>query len=789
MPPTSGRASTPRPLRTRTELQSVRPSAESRRTGKASVPTPHPQAPMIRSPVVSRPAPRRFSALLLPAVIAALTGACDPPSGPAGSTPNTSASTAAATPPPAPPSSAKAALPPPVSREGQALARSPSAPVLFLADEDHAVLRRVPLTDTLLKPPPITDPPTVARVDAGEAKFPMPGRPAQVIALADRVLVTVRDPGLLLVLDAADPAKEIARVAVPADAWGLAVSPDLGTAYVTSAWTHSLTAVDLAAARVRWSVDTAREPRGVAASPDGKTVYVNHLVGAPLTVVDVTGEREVTPTRLPFPPDPLRTRYNETISASLGYAVLLAPDGRRLYVARHALGAASAWQGSPTIDVVSTVTNAPIAAVRKAPPFGTLTTDELKSNTWDADEAGLRVGTSTIPMVQPRAIAYRRKTHHLLVASEGTAALVELDALSIAPALQRNRVYQLGGLAPEKPTDIMIPPHCGAPTGVALSADDEVAFAYCRSTDNLVAVRLTPDGARELREETSFVAKATWNRRESTWGPFAYAKLDVAPTAPEDEELALGRRLFYDANDPVVSGGMGCAGCHPEGRDDAHTWRELKKYSTDKLPTFIAGPSIAPQDERTDGIHHGVARQTPMLAGRVDAVGPYGWHAESADLVGRIKAGFSLHRWWDFPADGLTMRRRAQPIAVFLRKGLVPPPREARARTAEEARGEEIFMSPKAQCATCHAPKTGFTDRSANLPLRGFKAPRFFDEDPNRAYKVPSLLFVGGTPPYYHDGSVETLEDLIVKNADRMGRTSHLSDEELRALVAYLRTL
>lgn len=742
---------------------------------------------MIRSPVVSRPAPRRLSALLLP-IAAVFIGACDPPSSPTGTTPGPSSSTAATpTAPPAPPSSAKVALPPPVSREGQALARHPTSPVLFLADEDHAVLRRIPLTDTLLKPPPITDPPTVARVDAGEAKFPMPGRPAQVIALADRLLVTIRDPGLLLVLDAADPAKEIARVAVPADAWGLAVSPDLATAYVTSAWTHALTAVDLAAGRVRWSVDTAREPRGVAASPDGKTVYVNHLVGAPLTVADVSGEPKLT--RLPLPPDPLRTRYNETLSASLGYAVLLSPDGRRLFVARHALGAAGAWQGSPTIDVVSTVTGAPIAAVRKAPPFGTLTKDELTTNTWDADEAGFRVGTSTMPMVQPRAIAYRRKTHHLLVASEGTATVVELDALSIAPALQRNRVYRLGGLAPEKPTEIMIPPHCGAPTGLVLSADDEVAFAYCRSTDNLVAVRLTADGAREHRDETEFVANATWNRRESPWGPFAYAKLDVGSPAPEDEELALGRRLFYDANDQVVSGGMGCAGCHPEGRDDAHTWREIKKYSFDKFPTFIAGPSVAPTDDRTDGVRYGMARQTPMLAGRVDAVGPYGWHAESADLVGRIKAGFTLHRWWEFLADGQTMRRRAQPIAVFLRKGVVPPPREPRARTAEEARGEEIFMSPKAQCATCHTPKTGFTDRSANLPLRGFKAPRFFDEDPNRAYKVPSLLFVGGTPPYYHDGSVETLEDLIFKNADRMGRTSHLSDEELRALVAYLKTL
>jgi len=623
----------------------------------------------------------------------------------------------------------------------------------------------------------------VAELEATETVFALPGRPAQVLALADKILVTVREPGLLLILDAADPNREMARVSLPADAWGLAVSPDLGTAYVTSAWTHKLSAVDLAAKQLKWSLDTAREPRGVAAAPDGKTVYVSHLVDAPLTAVDVSGAPQAT--RFALPPDPLRTHYNETIRAALAYATILSPDGRRLFVARHALGSGPAWQGNPTIDVVSTTTRTPIAPTRALPIMGTLSQEELTVQEWTSDGAGPRVSTYSSSWVQPRAMAYRQKTQHLLVASEGMAVLAELDARSIAPGLQHNRLYRLGGVPPKEPTKIQIPPYCGAPTGVALSADEAVAWVYCRSTDNLVAVRLTPDGARELRDETEYVEHGQMKRRESAWGPFARARFAVSAEA---EDMTLGRRLFYDATEPVVSGGMGCAGCHPEGRDDGHVWRELKKYDWDKLPTFIAGPSIAPTEERKDNLRWGMARQTPMLAGRVDALGPYGWHAESPELISRIKAGFSLHRWWDHQTDGLTMRRRAEPLAVFLRKGLVPPPREERPLSAEEERGKQIFMSDKAQCATCHVPKSGFTDRSA-LPLRGFKAPRFFDEDPNRNYKVPSLLFVSGTPPYYHDGSVETLDDLIDKNFDRMGRTSHLSAEERKALVAYLRTL
>lgn len=702
------------------------------------------------------------------------------PSGSAASAPS---ATASASPEAESPAAAKGA---PISAEGQALARSPTAPVLYVADEDHNVLRRVALTDALTRPPPLADPPAVAAINAEETSIPMPGRPAQVVALADTILVTVRDPGQLVVLgvDKPDAApREIARVALPADAWGLAVSPDLRTAYVTHAWTHKLSAVDLTQNKLKWTIDTDREPRGVSASKDGKLVYITHLVGAPITMVDVSAEPRAT--RITLPADPLRTLLKETVPASLGYAAILSPDGRRLYVARHALGSGGAWEGSPTVDVLSTVTNTPIAPARSLPALGTLAKDDLEQLSWIADSAGMRVGTWSGAWAQPRAIAYRKKTNHLLIASEGMSLLSELDALAVAPGLQQNRLYRLGGLTPTDPTQIQIPPNCGAPTGVVLSEDEDVAWVYCRSTDNLAAVRLTPDGMREDRSETTLLEGQKWKVKLSTWGPFAYAKLSV-PAAPED--LALGRRLFYDATEPIISGGLACAGCHPEGRDDGHIWREIKQSTSDVPATFIAGPSLANTDGLPEGVKYGYARQTPMLVGRVDASGPYGWHAESATLEARIRAGFRLHRARQEPADGLSMHRRAAPLIVFLRTGLVAPPKEARDLTAEEQRGKEIFDSSKAQCATCHAPKTAFTDRSS-LPLRGFKALPLFDEDPNRAYKVPSLLFVGGSPPYYHDGSAGTLEELIDKNYDRMGRTTHLTAEERGALVAYLKTL
>lgn len=676
-----------------------------------------------------------------------------------------------------------AAAPAPLARrEGQALVRAPNEAALYLADEETKALRRVALTPDLTEAPPFADPPSIHFGDAVEARVELPGRPAQVFATGDRVLVTVRDPGLLMVFSTGSAPKELGRVALPYDAWGLAVSPDASVAYVTSAWTHKLTRIDLASLRVTWSVDVAREPRGVTVTADGAQVFVSHLIGADLTRIDVAADPKVV--RVNFPADPLRTfAGDKTVSASLGYAAILSPDGHRLFVARHALGALWSWQGNSTVDVLSTVTGAPVVAPRGGKPYGQVTTETLKDGPRWADHAGA-IGQESGTFFQPRALVYRRKTNHLLVASEGQARLAELDALSSAPGMIVNRFYRLGGLAPKEPTKIQIPPHCGAPSGIALSEGEDVAWVYCRTTDNVVAVRLTPDGARSVSSEISYVANGAYHDKLSPWGPFAYARLAV-PEAKESQ--ALGRRLFFDAEEPVVSGNMACAGCHPDGRDDGHVWREVQPRSPSPGETghFRAGPSLAIGLEPDP---YGVARQTPMLAGRVNAIGPYGWHGESATLVDRIKAGFKLHRQYgNVLTDGATLRMRAEPLAEYLRTGLVPPPREAREQGEQEQKGKGVFESPKTRCLTCHI-KGEFTDRSTT-PLRGFKVLPYFDEDPRRDYKVPSLVYVGSTAPYYHDGSMATLEDLVERNLDRMGKTSHLTAEERAQLVAYLKTL
>jgi hypothetical protein len=730
-------------------------------------------------------------AVILSLALAVLGVACsprrEPPAG-ASSSPVEAAR-------PAPGADAAAPVTPALAvREGGALVRSPDGAALYLADEDHAVLRRLPLPIDEATPP---------------LAFPLPGRPAQALGIDDRVLVTIRDPGLLLVLrHRGGELHEEARVALPADAWGLAVTADGARALVSSAWTRRVSLVDLAARRVRWSVEVEREPRGIAVRGDGSAAWVTHLVGTELTMIEDLDAAHPTVRRLALPADPLRAPagQQDRVGASLGYAAVLSADEGRLFVARHALGGLgwAAWSGTATVDVLATAAGEPLAPVRTGPGFATARPDfvaELRDRAGDLPEI------DPAPFTQPRALVLRRHAATLLVASEGQDTLTELSALAVAPALAPLRVYALAGperrheLYREQDTRWSGASHgarfpvsaCGAPTGVALSEDEDTAYVYCRSTDSLAVVPL--DAHRVGPAPRPY-------RREET---YVVARLAESPLAGP---AAAGRRSFYDAGDPVVSGGLGCAGCHPDGRDDGFVWREIHP---DEVPAnvraavttaaatkppatppfFVAtGLSLAAQRHDAAGAL-GRARQTPMLAGRVDAAGPYGWRAESPTLVARIRAGFALHRW--APAvtaiyDPVTQKTRAEPLAAFLREGLVPPPARGLPLTPDEERGRDIFQAETTGCARCHDPQKGYTNRAAvGLPLR--RAPVGFDPDPAPAFKVPSLFYVGATPPYFHDGGAATLEELVEKNLDHMGMTTHLSAAERLSLTAFLRTL
>jgi cytochrome c peroxidase len=228
---------------------------------------------------------------------------------------------------------------------------------------------------------------------------------------------------------------------------------------------------------------------------------------------------------------------------------------------------------------------------------------------------------------------------------------------------------------------------------------------------------------------------------------------------PLPPEVAAGRRLFVTEVDRrITRDGRACAGCHPDGRDDGVVWK------------LGAGP-----------------RQTPTLVGRLDR-GPFGWLGKHERLEDNMRETIGRLGGTGLPEEDLSR------LAAFLRRGLFNVGRESASaapstpnRADHDAgdadRGRELFASAEVGCKDCHRLDAEGSDRAVHsVGSRGGR-------DTTDGFRTPPLLFVGGTAPYFHDGRYATLDALLQDNFDRMGHTSHLSPEELRDLVAFLRTL
>lgn len=121
------------------------------------------------------------------------------------------------------------------------------------------------------------------------------------------------------------------------------------------------------------------------------------------------------------------------------------------------------------------------------------------------------------------------------------------------------------------------------------------------------------------------------------------------------------------------------------------------------------------------------------------------------------------------------------------------------ALSEKEQKGLETFISTG--CISCHMGNTlggqlyqkfGIYGKYWELTVSKKIDEGRFEVTGNEAdkyvFKVPSLRNVGKTAPYFHDGSVEKLEDAVTMMA-LLQLNKTLTDEETKNMVAFLQTL
>jgi cytochrome c peroxidase len=294
--------------------------------------------------------------------------------------------------------------------------------------------------------------------------------------------------------------------------------------------------------------------------------------------------------------------------------------------------------------------------------------------------------------------------------------------------------YDAGAADPERAERRRFPVASG-PTGIAIDPAGRRAVVWSQFDRTLNVIPLGAPDAERASTEAPETVRVALSRKAGS-----------AVTA----DLELGRKLFHMTGDARISSdGRACASCHPDGRDDALTW---------------ATP---------DG-----PRQTPMLAGRLRETAPYGWMGNGESVKDHLASTFQR-------LGGAGLSGRELDALVAFSTSLRPPVTQSMQSddSVLVERGRMVFHSSDTGCAGCHREGDGYTDRSTHDVASRVTA------DIVPAFDTPSLRFVGGTAPYFHDGRYATLRAMLVGADGKMGHTKQLSQNDLDALEAYLRSL
>ncbi len=325
-----------------------------------------------------------------------------------------------------------------------------------------------------------------------------------------------------------------------------------------------------------------------------------------------------------------------------------------------------------------------------------------------------------------------------------------------------------------------------------------VAFALLATWNRLTEKRSPRDAGRVMTHtETPRVIDI----------PVGLPEVEAPPENPTTEEkVALGRRLFFDA-DLSLDRSISCASCH----DPEKGWTNGEQ--------FAVGVGGATGTRNTPTILNAAYNRRQFWDGRVrtleaQALGPIMNPVEMAmpspeALVDRIREDPEYEELFAaaFP-DGITAANVGRALAAFQRTvlaGNTPYDRfqagDREALSPAARNGLDVFLK-KGNCANCHKPPL-FTDHLFyNLgvgmekedPDVGFYAVTELPTSVGR-FKTPTVREVAKTAPYMHDGSISTIAEVVDfydkggqpnPNLDRGMRPLRLTDQEKRDLVQFM---
>lgn len=275
----------------------------------------------------------------------------------------------------------------------------------------------------------------------------------------------------------------------------------------------------------------------------------------------------------------------------------------------------------------------------------------------------------------------------------------------------------------------------------------------------------------------------------------------AAPTDPVGKaKVDLGRALYYE-NRLSKGQDLSCNSCH-----------RLDAYGVDNMPRS-AGHKGQLGGRNSPTVLNAYLHFAQFWDGRAkdveeQAKGPVNNPVEMAmvdapavDAILKSIPGYEPMFKAAFPedADPVNFDNAAKAIGAFERTLATPAPFDAymkgdtNALTAEQVAGMDTFV--QTGCVTCHlGPTVGGTMYQRIglvVPYETSDLGRMDvtkSETDKHMFKVPSLRNIEKTAPYFHDGSVPTLDEAIVKmGKHQLGKD--LTPEQIASIRAFLGSL
>lgn len=290
--------------------------------------------------------------------------------------------------------------------------------------------------------------------------------------------------------------------------------------------------------------------------------------------------------------------------------------------------------------------------------------------------------------------------------------------------------------------------------------------------NNPRAVRCSPDGSAVLicnALDFNVVAFSLQDGRE-------LGRIAVTQN-PLSEQILLGKKLFYTALPPMTSRGwISCSSCHPDGDADGRTWQQPEGLRNTQPMNGLAYTHplhwSSDRDEVQDFEH---TIRGKLMQGRGLLQG------NLPDAMADPIAGRST------PLDALAAYTNSHnfTLSPYAKNGL----------SEAALRGQQIFLSEKTGCATCHKGPLYSDSQPAPPDQLTLHNVGTGTDDPSELmgprYDTPTLLGIYRSAPYLHHGRAATLHDVLTtqNSNDQHGKTSHLNPNEINDLVEFLKAL